>query len=268
MTAPPPVAPRSPWPFVVAFAVALLVALAAFAVLVFAPSAQVDHALGKIDDGVHVVLADPQGFVATVLALAGIVVSLISGGRALLHTAPAGTAIVPAPTPPASPPPSRTAGSTSWSAMLFVVLAALFGAAGCALLLPGCGASALSQHAAGTTVAIVAVRGADDAYLAHLQAAEDTCHDEACVHQARAEHAPAEAALDATRVAVLAWRDAVQVATDAEQSSDVLAALATAAARVLARWADLVAALHPLGVDLPTLPAALTALAPVTGGAS
>jgi len=259
---------RSPWPAAIVAIVALVCSVIAFGILVLAPSTQVDHAIGKIGGAVLVVLDDPQGFVATVLALAGIVVSLISGGRALLHTAPPGTVVVPSIAPPPSAPPSRRDGSSSLSALAFVLLAAAFGLAGCALLLPGCGASALSQHAAGTTVAIVAVRGADDAYLAHLQAAEDTCHDEACVHQARAEHAPAEAALESTRVAVLAWRDAVQVATDAEQSSDVLGALATAAARVLARWADLAAALHAIGYELPTLPASLTALAPVLGGAS
>lgn len=180
-----------------------------------------------------------------------------------------------APPQPQRVQPSRESGSTSADPVVLVMLLATAWALvnatwhrwGPVLLmalgLAGCGASALSQHAAGTTVAIVAVRGAEDVYLAHLTAAEDTCHDEACVHQARAEHAPAEAALDAFRAAVLAWRDAVEVALHAEQTDDVIGALATAAARVFARWHDLVEAMRPLGVNLPTFPAWLTALAPV-----
>lgn len=131
----------------------------------------------------------------------------------------------------------------------------------------GCGASALSQHASGVAITMIAVAGAEDAYLADLDASEHGCSDEACVTAARASHAPAEAAIELTRTAVLSWRDAVEVALAAsDETSDLLAALSLAAARVLARWAEVATALEPLGIHLPFLPPLIATLVP--GGAS
>lgn len=175
-------------------------------------------------------------------------------------------ALAPKPQPV---PPSRISGFADLRALAFVVLAALFGLAGCALLLPGCGASALQQHASGTVIAMTALRGADDALVADEAHAVGLCTDAACIDHARTAHQPFAVALDAFRVAVLAWRDAVMVALTASgPSADAMAALETAAARVVARWADVVAVAREDGVTLPSLPSSVLALVSSVGGVS
>lgn len=134
-------------------------------------------------------------------------------------------------------------------------------ALGLAAAASGCGASALSQHGSGVAIAMLAVRGAADAADAERDASEAQCHDEACLHAVIDARAPVVAAIDTARDAVNTWRDAVEVALEADSDSpDLLALLVTAAARVVARWRDLVAALSGVGVTLPTLPASLDAL--------
>lgn len=124
---------------------------------------------------------------------------------------------------------------------------------GAALLASGCAASAVQLHAEGAAIATVAIEGAQETYLAALDARQATCSDEACIAANRAEMRPAETALDVADAAVRAWRDAVEVALVAHESDALLSALMTAGLRVLARWADARTIAAPLGFDLPAL---------------
>lgn len=120
--------------------------------------------------------------------------------------------------------------------------------------LSGCGASALRGHATATVIATIAVASAEDVYLAHLDAAQSECLDEDCIDAARMSHRPAESAIALARVAVRTYRDAVEIAAEADETQDVIAALVTAALRLVARWAEVVAVMATLGVDVPALP--------------
>jgi hypothetical protein len=154
-------------------------------------------------------------------------------------------------TPP--PPRNRESGCAELPLLYFV------SAIGLALvgfgLLPGCGASALRQHATATAIAGIAVETAEDVYLEHLDRSEGMCSDEACIAEVREAHAPAEAAIGLARVAARTYADAVAIANEAEETDDLLTALITAALRLAARWQDVVAILAGLGVEgLPVLP--------------
>ena len=180
--------------------------------------------------------------------------------------------------PPHRIPPSRE-GSASIGALDVVLALASLGALAWSVLrawaptallalgLSGCGASALQMHGSGVAIAMLGVRGAEDAADAERRVTEDACQTEACLTAAVTARRPVVAAIDVTRAAVLAWRDAVAIAIDADaHGPDVLAALEVAVARVLARWADLAAALSTVGKRLPTLPPSIAALVP-SGGA-
>lgn len=181
------------------------------------------------------------------------------------------------PPPPQRIPPSREGSASigaldvvlalaSIGALAWSVLRAWAPAALLALGLSGCGASALQMHGSGVAIAMLGVRGAEDAADAERRVTEDACQTEACLTAAVTARRPVVTAIDVTRTAVLAWRDAVAIAIDADaHAPDVLAALEVAVARVLARWADLAAALSTVGVRLPTLPASIAALVPPGG---
>lgn len=126
----------------------------------------------------------------------------------------------------------------------------------------GCGASALQQHGGGVAITMLALRGVNDAADAEREATEHACADEPCVRAVIEARRPVVAALAVTRTAVLAWRDAVQIALDADtQAPDVVQALIFAAARVLERWRDLASALAVVGITVPTLPPSVAAFA-------
>jgi hypothetical protein len=128
---------------------------------------------------------------------------------------------------------------------LLVVLAAM--------LLTGCGGSAIRYHAEGAAIATVAIEGAQGVYLRTLDDRMGACADEACVRAARADLRSWETGLDAADTATRSWRDAVEVALVAEESQALLDALMVAALRVLARWADVRTIAAPYGIDLPAL---------------
>jgi hypothetical protein len=156
------------------------------------------------------------------------------------------------------PPPSGEAGFVDVRLLYLTAAIGLF-MLGCAVL-PGCGASALRAHGTAAFIATRVVATADDVYLAHLDATQAACRDEACVEAARESHRPAEAALELTRVAVRSYVDAVEIANNAEESGDIITALIDAAMRVIRRYAEVVAAMAGFGVELPELP--------IGGGAS
>lgn len=173
----------SPWPYVAAFAIALVVALATFAILVFAPSTAVDHAIEKIGSGLAIVLADPTGFAESVVVLLGVAVAIWAGGKALLHTE--------------APAPRPRAGSSSGgaAALVLVILAAASSSA--------CGASAVRTHA---TIAHGLHRGvelAGDGIREATHAALDACpHDDGaertqCIDRIEREATAAGALRDA-----------------------------------------------------------------------
>lgn len=199
---------------------------------------------------------DRWGSVARIVV--GILSALGIGGTVapgLLRTedeADAKVAIEAPPPPP--PPPSRRGGFAEVDLLLFVLAAAVLAAS---TLLHGCGASALRSHATATVIATIAVSSAEDVYLAHLDASQGECSDEACIDAARSAHRPAESAIALARVAVRAYRDAVEIASEADETQDLLAALVTAALRLVARWGEVVAAMAGLGVDVPPLPIGL-----------
>jgi len=125
-----------------------------------------------------------------------------------------------------------------------------------ALASHGCGASALQVSAASTVVAMRAVHVTGDVVHADEQIVREACADDACLAQNRAQHHSAELAIDALRIAVLAWMDAIGLALTADGGStqDVLTAAAQAA---IARAGDVVRELLNAGVAIPAELAAM-----------
>lgn len=142
----------------------------------------------------------------------------------------------------------------------------------------GCGANPLAMHVRAATVATSALEGvAPLVRTATEHRIEAECGpasrgDVACVHALRVRMEPHLAAVD---VPVLTAREAlsVYVATlrllleaDAGGDVDVLGAVGDLARRLVVAWPELVAALRPLGVELP-VPPLLELAAAVIGGA-
>ena len=50
------------------------------------------------------------------------------------------------------------------------------------------------------------------------------------------------------------YRDAVEIANEADETGDLVAALISAAMRIVTRWTEVVRAFAGFGVELPTLP--------------
>lgn len=149
-----------------------------------------------------------------------------------------------------------------------VILAWLFSA----VALFGCGASALRAHASAATVLTVAHAGVADLVVATVDTQSVECEARPgperapCVDTLRAVAEPAALAVDATRTAVVAYREAVSVAAAAEAGEDVVHALAVALARVVRTWDSLAASMRALGADVPDLPASVRALLDVLAG--
>jgi len=157
---------------------------------------------------------------------------------------------------PAPSPRDREGGFVELEVLVWVIAFAL----ACVWSLSGCG-GALHVHARAATVAVVALDGADRAFDGALEATLAACSEPACVDTTEAEARPVAGLLDATAAVLSTYVAAVELALHAGQDdADILGAVGVAALRLAAAWAELAAALHPLGVDLPTLP--------VPGGAS
>lgn len=162
MTA-PPVSPKvtSPWPYVVAFISFLVITLAAWAILVFAPSSQSDHAISKIGAGVSLILADPRGAANAIIAVLTTIATVYAAARALYHTTPAATSSS------STSSGSSTSGFVTPSLLGTLALAGFFALAAAALL-SGCGPSAFRTHAtlSHTIHRALEVTGGDDGTMA------------------------------------------------------------------------------------------------------
>ena len=128
-----------------------------------------------------------------------------------------------------------------------------------ALLFSGCGYALTAQARAAVVVGVgLGSAGAEihDARAASL----DACEDEPCLDAGEARWAPALAAYESARAALTVWVESLDVARQVGEDDSVLAALLVAVARIAREWADLAAALLPLGVELPALPSPVAAL--------
>lgn len=215
--------------------------------------------------------------------LAQVLIALVTGGGAL------GTAFLErrktddAEPPPAPPPPTGprrvtrpgTEGFAVIDLLLWIVLLACIVIAGS---LTGCGASALGVHVRAATIATSALEGVGplvEAAVSHrieTECGPASAGDAACVQALRIELAPT---IDAVDVPVISARAALGtyvgtlrllLEADAGEDVDVLSAVGALAGRLAAAWPDLVAALRPLGVELP-IPPYLELAAAVLGGA-
>lgn len=142
----------------------------------------------------------------------------------------------------------------------------------------GCG-SAIQTQAHAVTVAAVATQGAArmSADASRLEAraacptstyAPNSLEMTACLAPIRARWAPAEAAIGVTKATLSTWIEAVDLARIAGDGDDLWEPLALAASRLVADWEALRLVLAPLGVDLPAMPAIVTAAATALGGGS
>lgn len=119
----------------------------------------------------------------------------------------------------------------------------------------GCGGSAVRVHATAASVAMVAMSGAGDAIEDAALASIARCAgDAACLDDAEEYATTAAAARDALIPAVHAYRDAVLLAVDAEETPSMIDALLVAALRVAREWDAMREALAALGVDVPAIP--------------
>lgn len=133
-----------------------------------------------------------------------------------------------------------------------------------AVLLAGCGASALHTHATVATIASATMATTAPLVVAGCEARLEACADPSCVEQAASECRAAHVAHETMTAVVRAYIDALRVAVMADEG-DVLPALLTVLRSVVAGWSNLRAAVAPAGVTLPPLPPlALT----LTGGGS
>jgi ADP-ribosylglycohydrolase len=119
--------------------------------------------------------------------------------------------------------------------------------------LSGCG-GAISAQARAASVATVALEGAHRLAMDETRERLAACQDEPCVDGVERDLAPVALAHDAARATLAAWVEALRVAVVAGEDGDVVAALVTAASRLLSEWSALVAALARVGVEVPPLP--------------
>ncbi|AKF06092.1 hypothetical protein DB32_003241 [Sandaracinus amylolyticus] len=162
--------------------------------------------------------------------------------------------------------PSRRAGGSSIASLVAV---AFLGVVGLALLVSGCGASAVRIHATSATIATHAasaarvelLRAVDEA-IARCQARPEV-ERAACLEQAERQHRDAGVALDAAVMAIADYREAVEVAHLAEDQELVAVVLSRAKAHASAQWSRALELATALGANLPS---DLDALALASGG--
>lgn len=126
-------------------------------------------------------------------------------------------------------------------------------------LLAGC-SSPLRSHAAAVTIAHAAISSGSDAVMDARATELDACPDTACLDAGESRWAPWVASLGLAAAAWETWRDAV-VSGFALPDEGVAAAICAVALRhLLDVWAALAEVLRSAGVEVPELPALLTAL--------
>jgi hypothetical protein len=216
-----------------------------------------DHRWAKLGELLERIAEDPAGAAVMVSLLAGAVTTL--RGAWLRQ-------------PPGGPPASGAAGAGPGKrptaivdndldrriVPVALVLVACLGAS-------GCGASALRQHATIASVSSAALAAAAPLVPAACDAALTACHgSEGCVTPTADRCRIAAASVEVAVASVRGYADAIEVASLADEG-EVMPALLSALGGVTRLWAELVAALASLDVELPALPALASAL---LGGAS
>lgn len=179
---------------------------------------------------------------------------------------------------PQQVPPSRTSGFVEPRALAFVLLAALFGLAGCALLLPGCGGSPVRAHAiaAHAIDEALAEGGEADVTYARTALAEcpaaDGAEQTACIDRVEHLAVAAAAARDVLLAPAAVYRAEVFQAcgmdpahpvvpdTCPDVPADVVHHLEVDAGVIAPLWGAFTAALVALGA-----PASITAVS-IPGG--
>lgn len=127
-------------------------------------------------------------------------------------------------------------------------------------VLSGCGASALRTHAVGAIGATVTMEAAREAILAsadqHLARCGEGPPDArpACFEAAARDARGAASAYDAARLALSAWRDAIEVAAIARDDASSLEWLVQAAMRFAALWRALRASARGVELSDPLIP--------------
>lgn len=152
-------------------------------------------------------------------------------------------------TPVRIPPPSGDAARRADMVLVGIVLAVTV----LGPLLSGCG-GALAGQARAAAITTVALDGAHRMIVSTHEARSSACEDEACVLSVRESLRPVEVAHDAVRATLVAWVEALNIARLTGDSGDVLAAMVTAASRLLSEWHELAASFAGIGVELPELP--------------
>ncbi|MDQ3171497.1 MAG: hypothetical protein M3Q55_15290 [Acidobacteriota bacterium] len=144
-------------------------------------------------------------------------------------------------------------------AAVIVMLAAL--AAHCS----GCG-GALQTSARALAITTVAVDGAEEATMGYAGIEFASCTVPTCPADVERRFAPATVASASLRAALVTWDSSNAIALQAGADDGVMQALLVAAARVVARWDSLVAALRQIGYELPPLPPMVRSLVASIGG--
>lgn len=195
------------------------------------------------------------------ILLIGAIGTTVAGILRSLLTPPA------PPAPPAPPsdqdgPPTRPRRPTRADTTPTIPRVALV----LGLLLPGCGASALSTHAS-IAVSMEAGLGVSRGLIAPAcDVALTACHgDQACIDGTARDCRSAVAAWDVTHAAVIGYVEALQAASLADEGA-VLDALAMVLATTARTWAATAAALATVGVALPSIPDAAAPLLAAIGG--
>ena len=145
------------------------------------------------------------------------------------------------------------------------IIALLWGLATCS----GCGASAVRMHAEAAAVTAVTVSGARAIIRESAASDFDRCvaaRDLECTRTVEQRYERVSAAHDLVRTALIGWIEAIEIAHLASDGADLWGPLASALARVVQQWGVLVAALRPLGHELPALPPMLEQLLSAAGG--
>ncbi len=137
--------------------------------------------------------------------------------------------------------------------LTLTVLLPIAFALGLAVHCAGCG-GALAAQARAAAISTVALEGAHRVIVETHEARSSTCEDEACVLAVRESMRPVEAAHDTVRATLVAWVEALNIARLTGDSGDVIAAMVTAASRLLTEWSRLAESFRAVGIDLPTLP--------------
>lgn len=230
--------------------VALGFAALAVVAAIFVPPAMVDK-LGAL---LERIARDPAGATVIVSVVAGAVTTL----RAAWVRRPPGDGPPPAPPSDQDGPPTRPRRASRLDALRVAI--------GLGLLLPGCGASALSTHAS-IAVGLEASLGVSRGLIAPAcDVSLTACHgDQACLDGVAHDCRSAVAAWEVGHAAVLGYVEALQAASLADDGA-VLDALAMVLATTARTWAATVSALATVGVTLPAIPDAAAPLLAAIGG--